>query len=30
LKFISDTKWLALIIETYLEGLNAHIIKFRS
>jgi hypothetical protein len=24
LKFINDTKWLSLITETYLEGLNAH------
>jgi hypothetical protein len=24
LKFISDTKWLSLITETYLEGLDAH------
>jgi hypothetical protein len=24
LKFISDTKWLPLITETYLEGLDAH------
>jgi hypothetical protein len=24
MKFISDTKWLPLITETYLEGLDAH------
>jgi hypothetical protein len=24
LKFISDTKWLSLVTETYLEGLDAH------
>jgi hypothetical protein len=24
LKFISDTKWLSLITETYLKGLDAH------
>jgi hypothetical protein len=24
MKFISDTKWLSLITETYLEGLDAH------
>jgi hypothetical protein len=24
MKFISDIKWLSLITETYLEGLDAH------
>jgi hypothetical protein len=24
MKFISDTKWLSLITETYFEGLDAH------
>jgi hypothetical protein len=24
MKFISDAKWLSLITETYLEGLDAH------
>jgi hypothetical protein len=24
MKFISDTKWLSLITETYLEGLDTH------
>jgi hypothetical protein len=28
LKFISDTKWLSLITETYLKGLDAHTDKF--
>jgi hypothetical protein len=27
MKFISDTKWLSLITETYLEGLDAHIVQ---
>jgi hypothetical protein len=27
-KFISDTKWLSLITETYLEGLDAHTFQF--